>query len=76
MKNKTLSQKRAEAGKIGGTCTREKYGSDHYRKIGKLGAKTTWSRYGLKPVGQSGWAMVNRESNEVKTFVNYIPATR
>jgi hypothetical protein len=43
------------------------------QQIGKRGAAATWSRYHLSPIGQSGWAMVNNQTNEVKTFINYIP---
>lgn len=61
------------AGALGGRATVAKHGSAHMQKIGKRGAAVTWQRYHLAPIGQSGWAMVNRVTNEVKTFVNYIP---
>jgi hypothetical protein len=44
-------------------------------KIGREGARVTWQRYQLSPVGVSGWAMVDRETKEVKTFINYMPFT-
>jgi hypothetical protein len=43
------------------------------QQIGKAGAAATWTRYRLSPIGVSGWAMVNRATNKVKTFINYIP---
>jgi hypothetical protein len=61
------------AGQIGGRSTVAKHGRQHMQQIGKRGAAVTWTRYHLSPIGQSGWAMVNRESGEVKTFINYIP---
>ena len=70
---KTLRDKRAAAGRIGGQSTLKKYGSDHFRKIGILGAATTWKRYGLKPVGTSQYAMVHRETNEIKAFFSGVP---
>ena len=62
-----------QAGQIGGRATFEKHGTEHMRQIGKNGAAVTWTRYHLAPVGQSGWAMVNRQTNQVKCFINYIP---
>lgn len=62
-----------QAGQIGGRATFQKHGKQHMQAIGKRGASVTWSRYHLSPVGQSGWAMVDRQTNEVKTFINYIP---
>jgi hypothetical protein len=62
-----------ESGSKGGRATVAKHGRAHMQKIGQRGASVTWSRYHLAPVGQSGWAMVDRQTNEVKTFVNFIP---
>jgi general stress protein YciG len=62
-----------QAGQIGGRVTVQRHGSAHMAEIGRRGASVTWSRYHLSPVGQSGWAMVDRQTNEVKTFINYIP---
>jgi hypothetical protein len=64
---------RKQAGSKGGRATVERHGPGHMSKIGKAGAAVTWQRYHLSPVGQSGWAMVDRQTNQVKTFVNYIP---
>ncbi len=62
-----------QAGSKGGRATYAKHGRGHMRAIGARGAAVTWTRYHLAPVGQSGWAMVDRQTNEVKTFINYIP---
>jgi hypothetical protein len=62
-----------QAGSKGGRVTVERHGREHMQKIGARGAATTWIRYHLAPIGQSGWAMVDRQTNEVKTFINYIP---
>ena len=61
------------AGALGGRATFARHGRSHMQQIGKAGAAVTWQRYHLSPIGQSGWAMVYRETNEVKTFINYIP---
>jgi general stress protein YciG len=61
------------AGQRGGLATVAKHGREHMQAIGKRGAAVTWQRYQLSPVGQSGWAMVDRETNEVKTLINFIP---
>ncbi len=62
-----------QAGSKGGRATVARHGPEHMRQIGARGAAVTWSRYHLAPVGQSGWAMVNRQTSEVKTVINYIP---
>ena len=61
------------AGQIGGRATLAKYGRKYMQQIGAAGARSTWARYRLIPVGQSGWAMVDREYGQVKAFINYIP---
>ena len=61
------------AGQIGGRATVERHGRTHMQQIGRKGAAATWARYHLAPIGQSGWAMVDRQTNQVKTFVNFIP---
>lgn len=72
MKN-GLSKKRAAAGRRGGHATVAKYGAAHMRTIGAQGAKVFHSRYRLTPVGTSQFAIVNRETNEVKAFLNGLP---
>jgi hypothetical protein len=64
---------RKQAGSKGGQETVKRHGTQHMSKIGKRGAASTWQRYHLSPIGQSGWAMVDRETGNVKTLVNYIP---
>jgi hypothetical protein len=64
---------RKQAGSKGGRVTVERHGRQHMQQIGRAGARVTWQRYHLSPVGQSGWAMVNRQTNEVKALVNFIP---
>jgi hypothetical protein len=64
---------KSEAGRLGGIATRDRYGSEHFRKIGKRGAQTTWTRYKLVPVAQDNFAMVHRKTGEVKAFLNGVP---
>jgi len=44
------------AGRKGGTTTRDRYGSDFYRRIGKLGGERTRELYAeaLKELGKRG----------------------
>ena len=62
-----------QAGSKGGRATVERHGRTHMQQIGRKGATVTWQRYHLAPIGQSGWSMVDRKTNQVKTFVNFIP---
>lgn len=59
-----------QAGHLGGVSTFKKYGSTHMKTIGLQGAKRTWELYSLKPVGAGNYAMVHRETNTIKAFVN------
>lgn len=61
---------KSQAGRLGGTSTFKKYGHDHMKTIGLNGAKSTWSRYSLKPVGAGNYAMVSRADNTIKAFIN------
>jgi general stress protein YciG len=72
----TLSQKRAEAGRRGGIATREKYGKDHFRKIGKLGGDSMHATYAMVPVSQNDFALVHREKRTVKAVISGIPFGR
>jgi len=54
-----------QAGSKGGRATVAKHGHEHMAKIGKAGAKVTWTRYTLKPVNESQYAMVHRETNKI-----------
>ena len=53
------------AGSLGGRATFKKHGKKHMQKIGQAGAKTTWTRYTLKPVNESQYAMVRVETNKI-----------
>lgn len=60
--------KRQQAGSKGGRATVAKHGREHMQKIGKRGAAVTWTRYRLTPWKQSQYAMVHRETNEIKAI--------
>jgi hypothetical protein len=62
---------RQQAGSKGGRATLAKHGRRHFQQIGKAGAMATWGKYKLEPIGQSGWAMVARDTNQVRAFVNF-----
>ena len=60
---------KSEADKLGGKATYEKHGSAHMTRIGKLGAKTTWTKYQLVPAGTSQYAMINRTTKEIIAII-------
>lgn len=62
-----------EAGRLGGLKTAQRYGSEYMRKIGKLGAATTWQRYKLVPVEIAAFAMVYRDTGAPRALINYYP---
>ncbi len=57
-----------EAGRIGGRATASKHGRAHMQRIGKRGAVVTHSRYSIKPIGQTQYAYVYRDSGVIKTI--------
>ncbi len=65
MTDKTTTQ---QAGQRGGLSTLARHGREHMREIGKRGASVTWSRYSLKPVNESQYAMVDRRTNIIKAI--------
>jgi hypothetical protein len=58
-----------EAGSKGGQATVAKYGHGHMAKIGKAGATVTWTRYTMKPINQSQYAMVDRVTNVIVAVI-------
>lgn len=59
---------KAEAGRLGGLPTAQKYGSSYMSEIGRKGAAITWARYRLVPAGVSGWLIVNRQTDEARPW--------
>lgn len=59
---------RQQAGSKGGRATVSKHGRAHMQRIGKRGAEVTHSRYSIKPIGQTQYAYVNRETNQIKVI--------
>jgi hypothetical protein len=57
-------------GQAGGLALVAKRGREHMQRIGKRGAAVTWKRYRLSPVGTSNYALVSRETGEVKAVLN------
>lgn len=55
---------KAQAGRIGGMKTHEKYGSEYMREIAKRGAKAFHAKYKLQPVGTSDFLIVHRDTGE------------
>lgn len=71
--NESLRKKKAAAGRAGGLSTVAKYGPDYMKEIGRRGAKVFHARYRLTPAGVNDFAIVNRETGEVKAFLNGLP---
>jgi hypothetical protein len=61
---------KSEAGRLGGKALFEKHGSDHMRRIGTNGAIAFWKRYTIQPVHISGWAIVYRDTMQIKTVMS------
>lgn len=45
---------RQEQGRLGGNATKEKYGPDHYSRIGQMGGSTTARRHGTSHYSRIG----------------------
>lgn len=61
------------AGSLGGLATLRKHGRQYMRDIGKRGASVTWERYELRPAGISDFAMIDRQTGEVKAYLSGHP---
>lgn len=70
MSELTVSQKRAIAGSKGGKKLVKKYGKRYMRKIAKWGAHRMHSTYRLEPVALNDFALVHRETNEIKAYLS------
>ena len=49
---------KAEAGRLGGLRTKEKHGSEHFRRAGSLGGKALLAKYGpehYRKIGKAGF---------------------
>lgn len=57
-----------QAGSKGGRVTVERHGREHMQRIGRRGAAVTWARYRLTPWKQSQYAMVDKQTNEIKAI--------
>ncbi len=57
---------RQQAGSKGGRATVDRHGREHMQQIGRKGAAVTWTRYRLVPWKLSQYAMVDKNTNEVK----------
>lgn len=69
----TLSQKRAIAGRKGGLRTAKKYGKRYMRKLGKWGAHCMHSLYAMVPVDLNDFALVHKETGQVKALLSGRP---
>ncbi|HEY3311204.1 MAG TPA: hypothetical protein VGK00_06140 [Anaerolineales bacterium] len=65
-----MKHTKQSAGQKGGRKTLENHGAEHFRQIGRKGAAVTWQRYRLDPVGTSDFALVDRQTGEVKAFLS------
>lgn len=54
-----------QAGRLGGMATFAKYGNRHMSKIGRAGAKVTWTLYKKVPYRQTEYAIVRISDNTI-----------
>ncbi len=59
-------EQKRRAGRRGGIVTFTRHGREHMQEIGKRGAAELYRRYRLVPAGVAGWALIDRETNEVR----------
>ena len=65
-----MSTSKQAAGRLGGQQTARRHGRAHYQKIGRLGARSTHTKYELIPVDQSDFAMVDRKTHQLKAYLS------
>jgi len=72
----TLSEKRAQAGRKGGLKTVKRYGKRYMKKLAKWGAHVLHATYQLTPVDLNDFALVHRQTGEVKAYLSGKPLER
>lgn len=68
-----VSEQHAAAGSKGGKKTVKRYGKRYMRRLGKWGAHRMHSIYALTPVDLNDFALVHRETGEVKAYLSGKP---
>jgi hypothetical protein len=68
-----ISQKRAIAGSRGGKKTVRRYGKRYMKKLARWGAHCMHSTYRLEPVLLNDFALVHRQTNEVRALLSGRP---
>jgi len=58
------------AGRLGGQATVARHGPGHMAKIGRKGAQALHDRYNLTPFGIGDFALVNKETGQVRAFLS------
>ena len=76
MTKRAVDQKKAAAGHKGGKRTVKKYGKRYMRRLGAWGGHRTRSTYQLVPVDQNDFAMVHRETGQVKAYLSGKPVKK
>lgn len=74
--DRTLSEKRAAAGAKGGKRTVKRYGKRYMKKLARWGAHRMHSLYQLTPVDLNDFALVHRETGEIKAYLSGKPVTK
>jgi len=62
-----------EAGSKGGKMTVKRYGKRYMKKLGRWGAHRMHATYRLEPTGLNDFALVHRETGEVKALLSGKP---
>lgn len=65
-----MDEKKQAAGRAGGRATLAKHGRGHFQSIGSKGGRVLHERYRLVPVAQDDFALVHRETGQVKAFLS------
>lgn len=68
-----VKKTKGEAGRLGWLATVKKYGKRYMKRLGKWGAHRMHATYRMVPVDQNDFALVHRETGEVKAFLSGKP---
>jgi molybdenum-dependent DNA-binding transcriptional regulator ModE len=66
---KTKTSKGMKRGQAGGRAVVAKYGREYMIELGKVGAQVTHTKYKLEKWGLNDFAMVDRETGQIKTWL-------
>jgi len=76
MTRRAVDPTKAAAGSKGGKRTVKRYGKRYMRRLGSWGGHRMHTIYSLTPVALNDFALVHKETGEIKAYLSGKPVTK